>query len=91
MLGNRWSDSWTVVLCNPDGTMHQHNFLLSKNASRLLGADRAKHDAEEFANSFGDIARVLYCGPTRDMSDQLKQEIAEEHHCEAIDSKKKRA
>lgn len=90
-VGNRWTDSWTVVLCYPDGTMHQTNFLLSKQASRVLGSDRAKRDAEDFVVDFQDVARVLYFGPTCRMSKHLKQDIAEDRHCEALGENQKRA
>lgn len=90
-VGDRWTDSWTVVLCYPDGTMHQTNFLLSKQASRVLGSDRAKRDAEDFVVLFQDAARVLYFGPTCRMSKQLKHDIVEDRHCETLEELRRKA
>jgi hypothetical protein len=71
--------------------MNQHNFLLSKRAGRQLGLDRAKRDAEEFAETFSIFASVLYCGPTKDIPPDIKQDIAQHHPCPAAYEMPKRA
>lgn len=81
MTRDKWIDSWTVVLCYSNHRMYQHNFLLSLHASRSLGLDRAERDAKKFAEDFKAIAGVLYCGPTDNLPEDLKQGLAHDHHC----------
>lgn len=78
-----WMDAWSVVLCNHRGMLEQHNFLLSRRAGFSLGADRAEHDAKEFAKEFKDSVRIMYCGRSQEMPEDLRQDVVQNHHCDA--------
>lgn len=78
-----WASMWAVVMCYPDGTLHQHNFALSHKVSQALGVDRAEVDARKFAKDFEAVARIMYCGPIEQMPPGLRQDVVLHHHCSA--------